>query len=116
MIFLNNSLGIVEVQREFMSPIPLEVMHINTSNIRRFTVMDPFTLDVMHVDGQYIPCMETLCLSMIKDDETGQWNVSIPSTKSDGRMRILPPRRQKVRQVSGALMNGMEGNWVLLPL
>jgi len=72
----NDSLGEVEVQREeFTSPIPLEVMRINTSNIRRFTVMNPFTLDVMHVDGQYIPCSEKLCLSLLKDDITGQWIV-----------------------------------------
>jgi len=71
----NDSLGEVEVETEFMSPIPLEVMRINTSNIRRFTVMNPFTLDVMHVDGQYIPCAERLCLSLRKDDETGRWLV-----------------------------------------
>jgi hypothetical protein len=58
-----------------MSPIPLEVMRINTSNIRRFTVMNPFTLDVMHVDGQYIPCAEKLCLSLLKDEITGRWIV-----------------------------------------
>lgn len=71
----NIRLGEVEVKRELMSPIPLDVLHINTSNIRRFTVMNPFTLDVMHIDGQYIPCSEKLCLSIIKDDNTGQWNV-----------------------------------------
>ena len=75
----NLSLGNVEVEREFMSPIPLEVMRINTSNVRRFTVMEPFTLDVMHVDGQYIPCGERLCLSLIKDDKTGLWRVELHS-------------------------------------
>jgi hypothetical protein len=71
----NISLGEIEVERELMSPIPLEVMRINTSNVRRFTVMEPFTLDVMHIDGQYIPCGERLCLSLIKDDKTGRWRV-----------------------------------------
>ena len=75
----HGSLGEVEVQREeFQSPIPFEVMRINTSNIRRFTVMNPFTLDVMHVDGQYIPCAERLCLSLRKDDKTGRWIVCTP--------------------------------------
>jgi len=83
-----DSLGEVEVVREFMSPIPLEVVRINTSNIRRFTVMNPFTLDVMHVDGQYIPCAERLCLSLLKDDDTGRWIVCPDFGISNDRMRM----------------------------
>jgi hypothetical protein len=72
----NQSLGRVELRREYItSPLPLEVLRINTTNIRRLTVMNPFRLDVMHIDGQYVPCGQTLCLSLRKDDETGKWEV-----------------------------------------
>lgn len=84
----DDSLGEIEVDREFLSPLPLEVMRINTSNIRRFTVMNPFTLDVMHVDGQYLPCAERLCLSLLKDDETGRWIVHLNFGIANDRMRM----------------------------
>jgi len=57
-------------------------MHLNTSNIRRFRVMDPFTLDVIHVDGQYMPCGERLCWSFVKD-EWGRWIVHNPNLVED---------------------------------
>jgi hypothetical protein len=76
--FSNSRLGEIEVKRTVTSPIPLEVLHINTSNIRRFRSMDPFTLDVIHVDGQYIPCGERLCRSFVKN-ERGQWIVRTQS-------------------------------------
>lgn len=104
----NHSLGEVEVKREFMNPIPLDVMHINTSNVRRFTVMTPFTLDVIHIDGQYIPCGERLCLSFVKDDTTGKWKVQIFLADSDNRTRILLIGDRKVRPVYGVLVNGMD--------
>lgn len=104
----NHSVGKVEVEREFTNPIPLDVMHINTSNIRRFTVTNPFTLDVIHIDGQYIPCGERLCLSFIKDDTTGRWKVQILSTSSDDRTRTLLIGHRKARPVSGVLVNGMD--------
>jgi hypothetical protein len=66
----------VELKQErITTPLPLEVMRINTTNVRRLTVMDPFRLDVLYVDGQYIPCGQTLCLSLFRDDETGKWKV-----------------------------------------
>jgi hypothetical protein len=104
----NHSLGEVEVEREFINPIPLDVMHINTSNVRRFTIMNPFTLDVLHIDGQYIPCGERLCLSFIKDDTTGQWKVQILSADTDDRMRTLLIGHRNARPASGVLVNGMD--------
>jgi len=80
--FLDGRLGEIEVERRVTSPIPLEVMHLNTSNIRRFRVMDPFTLDVIHVDGQYMPCGERLCWSFVKD-ERGRWIVYNPKEVED---------------------------------
>lgn len=72
----DRSLGRVELKQERIStPLPLEVMRINTTNIRRLTVMNPYRLDVLYVDGQYIACGQTLCLSLLRDDETGKWKV-----------------------------------------
>jgi len=34
---------------------------------------DPFGVDVMHVDGQYIHCGPTYCWSLVRDDITGLW-------------------------------------------
>jgi hypothetical protein len=71
-----DSLGRVKVRREsILSPLPIEVMYLNTTNIRRFTVMNPYQIDVMHIDGQYIPCGQHLCNSLLRDDITGKWRV-----------------------------------------
>jgi hypothetical protein len=58
-------------------PVQLEIMRVNTTNIRRFTMTNPFGVDVMYVDGQYIHCGATYCWSLIRDDQTRQWKVPL---------------------------------------
>jgi len=66
----------VEVRREsILSPLPIEVMYLNTTNVRRFTVMNSYQVDVLYIDGQYFPCGQCLRISLLKDDITGLWRV-----------------------------------------
>jgi hypothetical protein len=72
----DSSLGRIEVERISMDvPVQLEILRVNTTNIRRFTMTDPFGVDIMHVDGQYIHCGPTYCWSLVRDDHTGLWTV-----------------------------------------
>jgi hypothetical protein len=106
--------GQIEVERDPEYPMAPGVMHINTSNIRRFTVVDPFLVESVYVDGQEISCQEKLCWSFIKESETGQWKVKHQSIETNHRMNILGSGVPKAHPLYGALPNDMDGNWVRL--
>jgi hypothetical protein len=91
----NGSLGGIEVERISMHvPVELEILRVNTTNIRRFTMTDPFGVDVMHVDGQYIHCGPTYCWSLVRDDNTGLWTVLPLKNIVNNRMKMSVRGRQ----------------------
>lgn len=71
----------------------LEILRVNTSNVRRLSVADPSKLDALYIDGQHISCNEGSCGSLFRDDKTGIWKVDIHTLEKSEEASIVKERQ-----------------------